>query len=105
MERKEEELNLGLEKNAEQFLKNFIKDLTERLAKMEEVLVVDKIEGNLAVCENRKNGKMKNIPLNTLPQEITEGSILRWEDGNYKIDKTGQIEDRIKQKMKDVWED
>ena len=104
MDRKEE-FNLGLEKNAEQFLQNFIKDLTERLAKMEEVLVVDKIEGNLAVCENRKNRKMKNLPLSTLPKGTTEGSILKWENGKYKIDESGQIENRIRQKMKDVWED
>ena len=76
----------------------------EKLQKMEETLVVDRIENNIAVCENRKNGKMQNISLTDLPAGVTEGTILKWENGKYEIETSNEIEQRIEKKMKDVWE-
>lgn len=98
-----EKLDLGLGHTIQNWLQEFIKQLSERLEKMEEVLVVDRIEGNIAVCENRENAKMKNISLSDLPKNIKEGSILKWKDGKYEIDTSNETENRIEQKMKDVW--
>lgn len=108
MERKEdlEEkriTDLSLSAIAQNWIQGFLKQITERLDKMEEVLVVDRIEGNIAVCENRKTKKMQNINIADLPEEIEEGTILKWQNGKYEIDTSRQIEDRIEQKMKDVW--
>lgn len=103
MERKEPGLNLGLEGAIGDLLQNFISELAERLQKMEDVLVIDRIEGNLAVCENRKNGKMKNIPLEELPKGAKEGNVLKWNKNQYEIDNSNEIEERIANKMKNVW--
>ena len=70
---------------------------------MEEVLVVDRIEGDIAICENRKTKKMQSIHIADLPRNVEEGNILKWQDGKYEIDASKEIENRIEQKMKDVW--
>lgn len=98
-----EKLGLGVGKTVQNWLQDFLKQLSERLEKMEEVLVIDRIEGDIAVCENRKNGKMKNVSLSDLPKNIQEGNVLKWKDGKYEIDTSKEIENRIEQKMKDVW--
>ncbi len=73
---------------------------------MEETLVVDRIEGDIAVCENRANGVIINIQISKLPENIREGSILKYYDGKYRLDSDEQknIEDRIKDKMDSLWE-
>ena len=110
MERKEQNdledkrnIDLSLGAIAQNWIQNFLKQIEERLEKMEEVLVVDRIEGDIAVCENRKTGKMQNINIKDLPENIEEGNILRWQNGKYEIDTSQEINDRIEQKMKDVW--
>lgn len=73
---------------------------------MEETLVVDRIEDEIAVCENRANGVMINIQLSKLPEGVREGSVIKYFDGKYRIDSEEQknIEDRIKEKMDSLWE-
>ena len=44
--------------NEKNNLENFIQSILKEINFMEETLVVDRIEGNIAVCENRKNGKV-----------------------------------------------
>ena len=95
--------NEKLGKSITSFITNFLKELEERLRKMEEILVVDRIEGNMAICENRKSKKMQNIPLSILPEDIKEGSVLIEKQGKYEIDESSNIEKRIEQKMKDLW--
>lgn len=98
-----ENLGLGLNQTLQNWIQDFLKSLAERLTKMEEVLVVDRIEGNIAVCENRKSRKMQEIAVKDLPENIEEGTILKWKDGKYEIDTSKEIEQRIEQKMKNVW--
>lgn len=73
---------------------------------MEEILVVDRIEDDIVVCENRSNGIMINIQLAKLPSEIKEGTIIKYFDGKYRLDLEEQenIENRIKDKMDDLWD-
>ena len=73
---------------------------------MGEILVVDRIEGDFAVCENRSNGVIINIQLSKLPSGVKEGTIIRYFDGKYCLDSREQenIESRIKDKMDDLWE-
>jgi len=72
---------------------------------MEEILVVDRIENGIAVCENRNNKIMIELELSKLPEGVKEGTVIRYFDGEYEIDYEEQknIEDRIKQKMDDLW--
>lgn len=98
-------LNRNIKNTVQNWIQEFLSQLAERLEKMEQVLVVDRIEGQIAVCENRKNGKMQEINTADLPKDIKEGTVLKWRDGKYEIDTSNQIEDRIEQKMKQVWKD
>lgn len=97
-------LGMGLGEITQNWIEKFLKQIAERLEKMEEVLVIDRIEGDIAVCENRKTRKMRNIPLADLPKEAKEGSVLKWQNDKYELDISKEIENRIEQKMKDVWE-
>jgi len=41
----------------------------------------DRIEGDFAICENRTDGKMIEVPKDLLDSSATAGSILRIENG------------------------
>lgn len=86
-------------------ISNFLKELSERIEKMQDILVIDRIEGKYAICENRQTKEMVNIDLKNLPDGIKEGTVLKCSDGKYEIDIKEQrnIENRIKQKMDNLW--
>ena len=73
---------------------------------MEETLVIDRVEGEIAVCENRSNNVMINIMLSKLPEGVKEGSIIKYFDGKYRLDieEQKEIEDTIADKMNELWE-
>lgn len=73
---------------------------------MGKILVVDRIENNIAVCENRKNRKMLEIDLAKLPEGTREGSVIKCKFGKYTLDEEVQkeIEERIKEKMNGIWD-
>lgn len=74
---------------------------------MDEELVIDRYEGNLAICEDRKTGNIKEIPKENIEDGLKEGSIIKLQDGKYiqNIEKQEEIEKRIKDKMDNLWED
>lgn len=90
-------------------LSTFSNQIEERLKNMgkDEVkeYTVDRFEGNYAVLENRQTKEMVNIEKDKLPQNISEGNILKYQNGNYTIDNDLQkeVEERIRQKMNDLW--
>ena len=92
-----------------EFLHNFIKELGDYLNNMsnmkENTFVVDRIENNVAVCENRDTRKMVDIPVEKSPQEMKDGTVITEKNGHYEIDKAKQkeIENRIEEKMNDIW--
>jgi nucleoid DNA-binding protein len=83
----------------------FINELTERLKIMEQELVVDRFEGEFAVCEDRKTKQTHNIEISKLPENIKEGNVIKFENGKYIIDETKEqeISNRIKSKMDNLW--
>ena len=85
---------------------DFIKELTERLNKMERELVIDRFEGEFAVCEDRKTKEIMNINKSELPIDAKEGMILKYENGKYVQDVESQkeVSDRIKNKMDNLWQ-
>lgn len=72
---------------------------------MREVLVIDRIENNIAVCENRSNGIMIELDLSKLPEGSKEGSVIIYYDGYFELDynEEKKIEDSIKSKMDELW--
>lgn len=63
---------------------------------------VDRIEeGKIAVCQDLVTGEVKDVPLDTLPEGVREGSILDYKDGKYELNEQEEKirRDRIKQKM------
>lgn len=68
--------------------------------------VVDRIEGDFAVCE-MQDGTMSDIPLSDIPAEATEGSVLFESDGKWIVDKQEEEEkrERIRRKMDNLFKD
>ena len=67
--------------------------------------IVDRFEGNIAVCED-ENKNFINIPKYKLPLETKEGDCLVEKYGFFKIDveETVSRKDRIKKKMENLFE-
>lgn len=99
-------LNTNIKSKVEliQKLINGIKKVEEK--KSEILLIVDRIEGRIAVCENRETQEITNIDLNDLPKNVKEGDALRYENREYEIDVEArkEIEDRIKNKLKNLFD-
>lgn len=56
---------------------------------------VDRIEGNIAICENLDTKEIKEVELNLLPKRIKDGTILIYENNKYKIDKNEEEKRRL----------
>jgi len=49
---------------------------------MGELIIVDRIESDMAACE-LESRELRMIPLAELPQGVSEGDCLRFENGRY----------------------
>ena len=83
----------------------FQRELTNKLEEMESSFTIDRFEGDVAVLENRDTGEMLNVNKKDIPQDAKEGTILKLNKDKYEIDIEEQkiVEDRIKNKMKNLW--
>lgn len=83
----------------------FINEIKERLEKMEEELVIDRFEGNVVVCEDRKTGKKIEILRENLEEGLKEGDIIKEEKGKYvqANELQEETEKRIQEKMNKLW--
>lgn len=94
-------IDLNLEKNIKFYENSFIdkfidelkkslaiSDSIEKLSKLSKdtLFTLDRYEGNYAVCENRTNGKMYDIPAFKVDSSVKEGEIIKLENGIYKLD-------------------
>ncbi len=88
-------------------INDFINEVMERIEKMEEELVIDRFEENIAVCEDRKTGKMVEIPRNNIEKNVKEGDIIKKVAGIYQKDikRQEKIEKRMEEKMNQIWKD
>ena len=50
------------------------------------MLIVDRIEKDIAVCIDSLSGDQYNIPLSMLPEDIGEGSVIRKTPEGYRTD-------------------
>lgn len=83
----------------------FMEEISERLKQMEEELVIDRFEGEVAICEDRKTGEKMEIRKEQLEEGIREGSVIKKENGKYvqMKEKQKEIQERIEEKMKQIW--
>ena len=82
--------------------------IEEELAKKLDVkkeFSIDRIEGNKAILENRKDGTILQVEKERLPKNSKEGDILKEIEGKFILDKvkTQEEAERIKNKMNDLW--
>ena len=68
-------------------------------------VIVDRFEGDFAVCEDRDTGEMVDFKRDDLPQNAKEGSILQYSNGKFELDskQEQEVSERIKQKMDNLW--
>lgn len=80
-------------------------ELANKLDAVEEY-TIDRFEENIVILEERKNGKMKNISKNKIPEYAKEGDIIKCINGKYFKDEeeTRKIENEIEEKYKNLWE-
>lgn len=68
-------------------------------------LSVDRFEGDIAICENLQTGEMIDVEKSLLPLNTKEGSILKYENGNYVLDfeTTTQKQENIKNMVNNLF--
>ena len=90
-------------------LRNLIDLIHKRMKTIEEgsIWVVDRFEENFAICENRETKEIRKINLKELPENLKEGNVLKLQSNKYELDLEEQqnIEKRIAEKMKNIWND
>lgn len=50
--------------------------------------IIDRIEDNIAICENLETKELIEININELPKNIKDGNIIILENNIYKLDVT-----------------
>lgn len=72
---------------------------------MKQILVIDRFEGDCAVCECPDRA-MENILRSRLPKGAKEGDAIRLVGGKYVVvaAETGKFKKRIDKLINDVWE-
>jgi len=92
-----------------ELIKQFIDDIHQKIeeTKSHITLVVDRFEGDIAVCEDRETEEITNIDISELPENVQEGDVLKLNNGKYEIDEQTklEIEERIKNKIKNLFEE
>ena len=105
-----EELGKAVEKtiNKERDIKGIKKEEVELAQKLDaiEEYTIDRFEENMAVIEDRKTGKIKNISKEKLPIQSKEGDIIKCINRKYFLDieETEKIEKDIQEKYNNLWE-
>lgn len=56
------------------------------------IYIVDRIEDNVAVLENKETKKITDVSLSLLPKDIKEGNVLKYENNTYILDKKEEEE-------------
>lgn len=58
------------------------------------IYIVDKIENDIAVLENKDTREIINVNISCLPSLIKEGSILKYDGSKYYIDNELEVKRR-----------
>lgn len=58
------------------------------------IYIVDRIEDNIAILENKETKEIIDISLDILPTNLKEGNVLKYENNTYTLDKEQEEERR-----------
>lgn len=98
------------------FINSFIKELQNALTTHHypdlnkiDLYTIDRFEGDnevFAVCENRRTGKMVDIPIYQISPNAVENDIIRYKDGIYIVDEAQNriIGEKMKKLSEEVFE-
>ena len=101
------EIEQNIENTIEKIERKFNLDFLRNMeSKLEEIYVLDRFEGNIAILENRESKELIEIEKDSLPTDIKEGDILNKINDKFikNLEQTEEISERIKNKMDDLWE-
>lgn len=101
---------MELNNNSNNTFSNDISSFTDELNTFLEntlegaTFTVDKIEGEIATCENRQTRKMINLSLSLLPKNIHESDIIKFINGKFILDaeETMSSKKRINEKFNNL---
>lgn len=67
---------------------------------------IDRIEENIAICQNIETKEIIEIDVDKLPKEIKEGCVIYFDGKDYLLDEEeeNKIRKRIEDKMNKLWE-
>jgi hypothetical protein len=67
--------------------KQFITELQEQISDSRKTprFILDRYEGNYAICENQSTGQIVQIPKNQISPLAQDGDILKFKKNRYKI--------------------
>ena len=92
-----------------ELVQQFVEEIQKKIdeVKSQITLIIDRFEGDYAVCENRDTEEITNISIDELPENAREGDVLKFENNKYELDeqKRQEIEERIKNKIKNLFEE
>jgi hypothetical protein len=68
------------------------------------MIIVDRVEGKLAVCES--DGRMMDVPIKLIRGKVRDGVVIVEGGGFYLVDEeaTKKRENEVKDKSKGVWD-
>lgn len=97
------------------FVDNFIEELKQKLcnekesseSKENDMFVLDRIEGNNAICENMHNGELIDIDKNLIDKNAKEGDVLIFKNDMYLINKEENLKRReeINNLIDNLWKE
>lgn len=96
-------MELNTNNNSSNIISNFSNELNTFLETNIDgaTFTIDRIEGEIAICENRKNKKMINIHLSKLPKNIKENDIIKYTNNIYILEEpeTSSAKQNIRDKF------
>lgn len=69
-------------------------------------LILDRFEENFAVCEIEDTQEMINLDISLMPPDVMFGDCLDYENEviTINLQRTAETQERIKNKMRSLWE-
>lgn len=66
-------------------------------------LIIDRFEGDFAVCQNRETKEMLDLDRKLLPSDAKEGDFIEYKDGKVELLDNTALRERIRERMRKLW--
>jgi len=66
-------------------------------------LIVDRFEGNYAVCQDYDSGKMIDLEISIFPEEVRSGDLVDFSDGKITILPSEDLRKEIQAEIDSLW--